>query len=156
MYRQFLSDQWWLLQWDWQWMVTLTFRRRVSREEAMGRMRRWVLALQTSEHIQVGYFYGLVRRDDGLHFHLLMIGSGTKNGRSLTLENVDPCKWEKKWSRYRAGAKIEIPRSTCAVAEYVASENFRSDLLEMYPYNERLLRRFRKAPPELPARTTAR
>ena len=80
MYRLFLSDSWWLSQWDWQWLVTFTFSRRVSREKAMGRLRDWLRKLQKDEHMQVGGFYCYAVKNGHSHFHLLLLGDGTRNG----------------------------------------------------------------------------
>jgi hypothetical protein len=152
MYRQYLSDSWLLKQWDWQWLVTFTFSRRVSREMAMGKLKDWLRKLQKEEHMQAGGMYCRAIKGGHTHFHLVLIGSGRRNDREITLKDIDPQKWERAWNprRVRRGrnrpAEIKVVESSEAASHYLASHNFewKADDAEINGYNGKLLKRLRK------------
>lgn len=154
LYRQYMSDLWWLEQWNWEWLVTLTFPKHVSREKAFGKLKDWLRKLQKNERIQVGGFYCYAVRNGHTHFHLVLLGSGMRNGQRITLGNIDLQKWEQAWSRRRIvrgqnrPADIKVVESCEAASKYLASHNFewKADDAEIYPYNQKLLKRFRKQP----------
>lgn len=154
MYRSFLSDLWWLRHIEWQWLATFTFARRVSRQEARGRLIDWLRELQKDEHMQVGAAYYYVVQNNHTHFHVVLIGSGTRNGSEITLADIDPAKWENAWSRRRVlrgrnrPAVIEVVESSEGASQYLARHNFewKSGTAEFNWYNGRLLERFFKPP----------
>lgn len=145
MYRQYLSDSWLFKQWDWQWMVTVSLPDEVSRERITGRLKDWRNSLARAEHIQLGYMGILVRKDNRYHLHLLAIGHGLRNGRPITLRDINLERWKNSWGHPRA-AKIEIPRSNDAVSNYLAIQNFewKSDYCELLYYDRKLLKKHRK------------
>lgn len=160
MYRQYLSDSWWLLQWEWQWLITFTFPRRVSRARAMGKMMEWIRKLQKREHMQVGGFYCLVVKNGHSHLHLVLLGDGKRNDQRINLTDVDSQIWTDEWSRRRVlrdrniPAEIKVVESSETASSYLANHNFESkaDDVEIYPYNQKLLKRFRKDPPSIHSR----
>lgn len=143
-YRQYMSDLWFALQNDWEWIASFNLPRRVDASEATHRLMEWAHDLQKKEKIQIAFQYCLAYHDRKWHFHLLMIGSGKRNGKKINLKNIDPKKWERKWGRSPT-SKITVVDSTIAVSEYLAMHNFewKSEEVWAYSYNDRLLRKMR-------------
>ena len=143
-YRRFLQN------WDWEWLVTLTFPERTyrhySRNAAKADLLRWTRQLCTSEHIQVCYYYALCYICGHPHFHLLMIGRGRSGREVKSLHDVSPSKWARRWDHI---AKIEVPDSISSVSKYLAAHKlrFKCDRADIDSYNQNLLKQLRLPPP---------
>jgi len=130
----------------------------------MGRLRDWLRKLQKDEHMQVGGFYCYAVKNGHSHFHLLLLGDGTRNGHKITLASIDPQIWTYAWSRRRVlrGKKrptdIRFVESSEGASNYLAMHNFewKADNTEIYNYNGKLLKRFRKQPPPIGRRRPRR
>ena len=150
-YRRLLNG------WTWEWYVTLTFPPKYDRQSSdriNAELKKWLRKLCTTEHIQVAGWYVTSYWYGHPHIHLLALGTGYRNGRSINLKDIDETKWENEWNhivngrmarRFREAAKIEIPRSNSAVARYVASQFLwsKSTWAEINYYNIKLLRKYR-------------
>ena len=113
-----------LKQWDWQWLVTLTFpeHTRLGPNAVKRSLLDWTRNLCISERIRVGYYYVLCYYWRLPHLHLLMIGRGKSGGMEKTLLDVNRRKWQGRWPHI---AKVEIPKSNSRAAKYVAAHAYR-------------------------------
>lgn len=96
--------------------------------------------LQTQEHMQVGAFYMICRKNGQVHVHALMIGKGRMRGKFRTLLNVNRKQWKRKWPFI---ADIQRAYTQNRAIGYLAAQFLprHSDTCEVEYYNGKLLRK---------------
>ena len=122
-----------LKRWDWQWMATLTFDKRFSKDARffMGNLRplksekitffsgrklfkRRRLDLIDKEKLQLGIYLLSSYKKDYLHFHALMLG---RNSQGKTLLDCSQREWSQRWPYHAKIMEVSDPNWA---ADYVA------------------------------------
>lgn len=126
----------WLIEWPWQWFVTLTFPYPVNIAGAESRLKWWRLTLCKAEGIQIAHM-GVFNFLTNPHIHLLMLG---KNQHGKTLLEAETKRAERFWS---AEAKIKRIKDEGSVG-YMVDKNMPAGRYELItPYNKKLLKKTR-------------
>lgn len=101
-----------LVQFLWSWFGTVTFRRRVSREQAWQICHSFLCRIQNASNAPVGWFAveGRGSLNRRLHFHLLLAG----------VPNLETHEWERVWFRLAGTAVIVKYENGRGAAHYCA------------------------------------
>ena len=136
-----LKGEWsrFLMQFPFQWWVSLSFKEPVKSEYAKMHLKRWTRKLIKEEKIQPAYFC-VINEVNRIHMHLLALG---RNRYGKTLMDVSPAKWEKAW---KSEAKISLIYDLAGVSEYFERNTILKDdtLSELIDFNGRLLKKVQK------------
>lgn len=85
-----------LLQYDWQWHVNLSFGSPVSVNYAERQLKIWISNLKAEEKLQLaGVAVVNTVAANNIHIHCLLISKKTPFNESLS--NVDKATWERRW-----------------------------------------------------------
>ena len=128
-----------LVQFPFEWWISLTFRDLIKNEFAKKKLKIWSRKLIKEERLQIAYFC-VINEVNRIHLHLLMLG---RNRFGKTLLDVSAAKWEKAW---KAEAKISLIYDLAGVSEYYERNTILWDntLSEVIDFNRRLLKRVQK------------
>jgi hypothetical protein len=125
-----------LVQFPFQWWVTLSFRHLAKKEYAKAKLKAWSRKLIKEERLQIAYFC-VINEVNRIHLHLLILG---RNRFGKTLMDVSPAKWEEVW---KAEAKISPIYDVTGIAKYFERNVILKDdtLSEVVLYNIKLLKK---------------
>lgn len=138
--RRFWAAVDWLDGWLWEWLGTFTFEDNISINNVNHYLHYWVRKLQTREHFQVAYMGIACWKKKHPHVHLLLLGRGNREGKVVTLLDVNPKRWAREWPFI---ARVEVIYNREKAIKYIAAHCFRSkcDESELVDYNAKLLKR---------------
>jgi len=133
--RNSLKDYW--NRWPWEWFLTA----RLNNQYYGLILKRFRIALQKDEHLQIAYV-GLYVSYPQPHLHILMLGQN-REGKSLS--SVDSKSWEREWQKITHNtAIIESIYDQEGVVSYMVIHNTPNNHHEeLMPYNRKLLKRMK-------------
>jgi len=124
-------------QWPWEWFFTA----RIKNHHYGLLLKRFRVALQKDEHLQIAYV-GVYVSFPHPHLHILMLGK-SKNGKRLA--EVDSSHWEKQLQDITHNTVIiENIYDQEGVVSYMVRYNMPAHRHEaLVPYNKKLLKRMK-------------
>ena len=133
-----LKGHWidYLVQFPFEWWVTLTFRDLVKSEYAKFKLKSWTRKLIKEERLQIAYI-AVINKVNRIHLHLLVLG---RNKHGKTLLDVSIEKWQKEW---KAQAKIQSIYDVVGISSYFERNIILKDnsLSEGLLFNLKLLKK---------------
>jgi hypothetical protein len=138
-----------IMQYPFEWWVSLSFQYPVSQDIAKGRFLGWIRKICIKENLQIGCI-AVFNSSSRIHGHALMLG---RNRKEKNLLNVSMKKWAIEWCHKNCGkrmhwyngARIRPVYFKPGVSTYFSGNlNLESpDLSEVFFYNRKLLKRCR-------------
>ncbi len=125
-----------LIQFPFEWWITLTFRDLVKSEYAKIKLKAWTRKLIKEEKLQIAYV-AVINEVNRIHLHLLALG---KNRHGKTLNDVSIERWQKEWA---GQSRIQIIYDVVGISRYFEHNIVLKDnnLSEVLLFNLKLLKK---------------
>jgi ferredoxin-fold anticodon binding domain-containing protein len=128
-----------LIQFPFEWWVTLSFRYQAKKEISKKMLNAWTRNLIREERLQIAYF-AVINEFNRIHLHLLALG---RNRFGKTLLDVSVERWQKAW---KAQSIIQPVYDIEGISEYFEKNIVLKDntLSEVILFNIKLLKKVQK------------